>query len=108
VIHEISKKTSPQISTDDWVSVKRAQRYHELADEEPDPKKAALFRELAGAVLSGALRPGGVQLSTGAWFDPNDPTADKLARRRIRRQLASAAVYPAPETSNSPRTIGDF
>ncbi|GMA41332.1 molybdopterin-dependent oxidoreductase [Mobilicoccus caccae] len=28
---------------------------------------------LAGAVLSDALRPGVVQLSTGAWFDPYDP-----------------------------------
>ncbi|MBV8504617.1 MAG: molybdopterin-dependent oxidoreductase, partial [Alphaproteobacteria bacterium] len=32
---------------------------------------------LAGAVLSAALRPGVVQLSTGAWYDPEDPTADK-------------------------------
>jgi len=31
---------------------------------------------LAGAVLSDALRPGVVQLSTGAKFDPEDPTAD--------------------------------
>jgi biotin/methionine sulfoxide reductase len=31
---------------------------------------------LAGAVLSRALRPGVVQLSTGAWYDPDDPTAD--------------------------------
>lgn len=31
---------------------------------------------LAGAVLSDALRPGVVQLSTGAWYDPADPTAD--------------------------------
>ena len=31
---------------------------------------------LAGAVLSDALRPGVVQLSTGAWYDPEDPTAD--------------------------------
>ena len=30
---------------------------------------------LAGAVLSEALRPGVVQLSTGAWYDPQDPTA---------------------------------
>jgi len=29
-------------------------------------------------VLSDALRPGVVQLSTGAWFDPEDPTADKF------------------------------
>lgn len=28
---------------------------------------------LAGAVLSNALRPGVVQLSTGAWYDPYDP-----------------------------------
>src|SRR5262249_34311759 len=28
---------------------------------------------LAGAVLSGALRPGVVQLSTGAWYDPENP-----------------------------------
>ncbi len=31
---------------------------------------------LAGAVLSDALRPGVVQLSTGAWYDPDDPTLD--------------------------------
>jgi biotin/methionine sulfoxide reductase len=31
---------------------------------------------LAGAVLSGALRPGVVQLSTGAWYDPEDPAAE--------------------------------
>jgi biotin/methionine sulfoxide reductase len=30
---------------------------------------------LAGAVVSEALRPGVVQLSTGAWYDPEDPTA---------------------------------
>jgi len=30
---------------------------------------------LAGAVLSDALRPGVVQLSTGAWYDPEDPAA---------------------------------
>jgi biotin/methionine sulfoxide reductase len=32
---------------------------------------------LAGAVLSEALRPGVVQLATGAWYDPADPAADK-------------------------------
>jgi biotin/methionine sulfoxide reductase len=32
---------------------------------------------LAGAVLSDVLRPGVVQLSTGAWYDPEDPKADK-------------------------------
>jgi biotin/methionine sulfoxide reductase len=31
---------------------------------------------LAGAVLSMALRPGVVQLATGAWYDPIDPAAD--------------------------------
>ncbi len=31
---------------------------------------------LAGAVLSDALRPGVVQLSTGAWYDPDDPAAE--------------------------------
>jgi biotin/methionine sulfoxide reductase len=31
---------------------------------------------LAGAVLSEALRPGVIQLSTGAWYDPEDPAAD--------------------------------
>jgi biotin/methionine sulfoxide reductase len=30
---------------------------------------------LAGAVLSEALRPGAVQIATGAWFDPEDPAA---------------------------------
>jgi biotin/methionine sulfoxide reductase len=28
---------------------------------------------LAGAVVSDAIRPGVVQLATGAWFDPLDP-----------------------------------
>ena len=32
---------------------------------------------LAGAVLSEALRPGVVQLSTGAWYDPDDPAAEQ-------------------------------
>ena len=32
---------------------------------------------LAGAVLSQTLRPGVVQLSTGAWYDPDDPAAEK-------------------------------
>ena len=32
---------------------------------------------LAGAVLSDALRPGVVQLSTGAWYDPEDSAADR-------------------------------
>jgi biotin/methionine sulfoxide reductase len=31
---------------------------------------------LAGATLSAALRPGVVQLATGAWYDPEDPAAD--------------------------------
>jgi biotin/methionine sulfoxide reductase len=30
---------------------------------------------LAGAMLSDALRPGIVQLATGAWYDPKDPAA---------------------------------
>jgi len=32
---------------------------------------------LAGAVLSDALLPGVVQLSTGAWYDPDDPASDE-------------------------------
>ncbi|MFZ3238552.1 MAG: molybdopterin-dependent oxidoreductase [Stellaceae bacterium] len=32
---------------------------------------------LAGAVLSDMLRPGVAQLSTGAWYDPEDPAADQ-------------------------------
>jgi biotin/methionine sulfoxide reductase len=32
---------------------------------------------LAGAVLSEALRPGVVQLATGAWYDPEDPSSEK-------------------------------
>ena len=32
---------------------------------------------LAGAVLSKALHPGTAQLSTGAWYDPEDPGAEK-------------------------------
>ena len=32
---------------------------------------------LAAAVVSEALRPGVVQLATGAWYDPDDPAAEK-------------------------------
>lgn len=32
---------------------------------------------LAAAVLSEALRPGVMQLATGAWFEPHDPKAEK-------------------------------
>ena len=32
---------------------------------------------LGGAVLSEALRPGVVQLSTGAWYDPDDHASDE-------------------------------
>jgi biotin/methionine sulfoxide reductase len=32
---------------------------------------------LAAAVLSDALRPGVIQLSTGAWYDPDDPASEK-------------------------------
>ncbi len=32
---------------------------------------------LAGVVISDALRPGVVQLATGAWYDPEDQTADR-------------------------------
>jgi biotin/methionine sulfoxide reductase len=31
---------------------------------------------LAGAVISDAVRPGVIQLATGAWYDPIDPNAD--------------------------------
>jgi biotin/methionine sulfoxide reductase len=31
---------------------------------------------LAGAVVSEALRPGVVQIATGAWYDPDDPAAE--------------------------------
>jgi biotin/methionine sulfoxide reductase len=33
-------------------------------------------RVLAGAVVSDAVMPGVVQLSTGAWYDPDDPASD--------------------------------
>jgi biotin/methionine sulfoxide reductase len=32
---------------------------------------------LAGAVLGDSVRPGVAQLSTGAWYDPEDPAAEK-------------------------------
>jgi biotin/methionine sulfoxide reductase len=32
---------------------------------------------LAGAVISDAVRPGVVQIATGAWYDPLDPAADQ-------------------------------
>jgi biotin/methionine sulfoxide reductase len=35
---------------------------------------------LAGAVVTDAVRPGVVQLSCGAWYDPADDTADALCR----------------------------
>ena len=31
---------------------------------------------LAGAIVSDAVRPGVLQLATGAWYDPIDPAAD--------------------------------
>ena len=34
----------------------------------------------AGAVVTYAVRPGVVQLSCGAWYDPADDTADALCR----------------------------
>lgn len=36
---------------------------------------------LAGAVLSRDVRPGVVQLATGAWFDPDDPAAERATCR---------------------------
>jgi biotin/methionine sulfoxide reductase len=33
---------------------------------------------LAGAVITDAVRPGVVQLATGAWYDPQDPAAGEL------------------------------
>jgi len=36
---------------------------------------------LAGAILSDAVAPGVVQLATGAWYDPADPTADDTLDR---------------------------
>jgi biotin/methionine sulfoxide reductase len=33
---------------------------------------------LAGAVITEAVRPGVLQLATGAWYDPLDPAADNL------------------------------
>ena len=32
---------------------------------------------LAGATLTDAVRPGVVQLATGAWYDPADPAGEK-------------------------------
>jgi biotin/methionine sulfoxide reductase len=32
---------------------------------------------LAGLVITDLVRPGVVQLSTGAWYDPDDPTSDR-------------------------------
>ena len=59
---------------------------------------------LAGAVLSEALRPGVVQLSTGAWYDPEDPgRRDAALRARQperadprRRHLAPGAGLHRP------------
>ena len=35
---------------------------------------------LAGAIITDAVRPGVVQLSCGAWYDPADDSADALCR----------------------------
>ncbi len=43
---------------------------------------------LAGAVLSDALRPGVVQLPTGAWYDPDDPAAGRAALRTRQPECA--------------------
>ena len=43
---------------------------------------------LAGAVLSEALRPGVVQLSTGAWYDPDGPGGRNAVLRARQSQRA--------------------
>ncbi len=68
---------------------------------------------LAGAVLSDALRPGVVQLSTGAWYDPEDPAAETAALRARqperadprRRHLAPRAGLHRPAHPRRDRTL---
>jgi biotin/methionine sulfoxide reductase len=50
---------------------------------------------LAGAVLSEALRPGVVQLATGAWYDPDDPGWGCSACTAIRMCSPATSVPPA-------------
>ena len=51
---------------------------------------------LAGAVLSEALRPGVVQLSTGAWYDPEDPERGKAGLRARQSERADARCRHVP------------
>ena len=68
---------------------------------------------LAGAVLSDALRPGVVQLSTGAWYDPDDPAAGQAALRARqperadprRRHLAPRARLHRPALPGRDRAL---
>jgi biotin/methionine sulfoxide reductase len=73
----------------------RVSRESKIADREParlhphdaqargirDGDVIRLFNDrgacLAGAVLSDQVMPGTVQLSTGAWYDPDDPDAER-------------------------------
>jgi biotin/methionine sulfoxide reductase len=50
---------------------------------------------LAGAVVSDAVRPGVVQLATGAWFDPDDPTAE-LRPAGTATRTCSRATWARP------------
>ena len=83
---------------------------------------------LAGAVVTDAIRPGVVQLATGAWFDPLDPseigsldkhgnpnvlTLDKGTSKLAQCSVAQTALVqverfddePPPITVFSPPTI---
>ncbi len=47
---------------------------------------------LAGLVVTEAVRPGVVQLSTGAWYDPDDPAADRPTCRHGNPNVLTADV----------------
>ncbi|MBT1159675.1 molybdopterin-dependent oxidoreductase [Aminobacter anthyllidis] len=88
-LHLISNQPSTKLHSQlDHGQVSRAKKVHEREPITIHPADAAernigegdvvrVFNSrgacLAGAVLSTAIRPGVVQMSTGSWFDPEEP-----------------------------------
>ena len=78
---------------------------------------------LAGAVVSDHLRPGVVQISTGAWYDPEEPgtpgcldkhgnpnvlTLDKGTSRLAQGPSAQTTLVEVEKYAGAPPTVGVF